>query len=703
MPTPQDSLQQRLDNIVSGRSPAARESAAPPAALAGEAPARPGRPFSTFILEDVQQAAEIASELMRVSRAAGDGDAGLSAALDVVEGELDRESGGGGPGAAAANGREEPVHGLAQHALKLFVTHYPPARERLRLHPLERRQPALVRPSADQAQAAPQGAPQAPPSGGAKATPPEDRLSFWREDPLMNEHHEHWHLVYPLSGRPKLGGGFELGDRHGELFAYMHEQMLARYDAERLGVNLRRVSAFVDYAAPIPEGYDPGSLMLWDGTQWSTFGPRPAGAAWTDLASPFDTRPGAKIARQAAFFDAMTEAADTQSFSRLTPPVATTIDNLGDGEEANVNSPDYYGRNDPRNFRIYGNHHNDGHIHFMAWNNRQPYGVMGQTATALRDPVFWRWHKEVDSVFQAFQNVQRPYDFSTGPRVRIRKTVRDGRAVSPDIQLFRVADGVQVDEAALAEAIAADGALPAGIQATDELRTRMLQRQVEARDAQGRPVLVTINYVSHEDFLYAFRVENLAGVPQNLAVRVFLAPESEVDDRTAWIELDRFTWALAGRTGVIVRRSEDSSVVRKPALKPEDLDPADEPSPKTELQPWCDCGWPYTMLLPRGTSTGMGFRLYVMFSDGSELSMPPQPGKCTSLSYCGLKDQKYPDTREMGYPFNRPFATPIPQTVAAHDNMGWKSITVRCTNIPAPPPAVTTQVRPDQLPQPEMA
>ena len=73
------------------------------------------------------------------------------------------------------------------------------------------------------------------------ATPPEKRLDFWREDPLMNDHHEHWHLVYPASGRPSPNGVVALGDRHGELFAYMHQQMIARYDAERLSVGLSRV------------------------------------------------------------------------------------------------------------------------------------------------------------------------------------------------------------------------------------------------------------------------------------------------------------------------------------------------------------------------------------------------------------------------------------------------------------------------------
>ena len=40
-------------------------------------------------------------------------------------------------------------------------------------------------------------------------------------------------------------------DRQGELFYYMHQQMLARYDAERLAVGLPRVDAFSDWDSPI--------------------------------------------------------------------------------------------------------------------------------------------------------------------------------------------------------------------------------------------------------------------------------------------------------------------------------------------------------------------------------------------------------------------------------------------------------------------
>ena len=41
---------------------------------------------------------------------------------------------------------------------------------------------------------------------------------------------------------------FKVRPRHGELFFYMHQQMLARYDAERVGAGLRRVVPYADYS-----------------------------------------------------------------------------------------------------------------------------------------------------------------------------------------------------------------------------------------------------------------------------------------------------------------------------------------------------------------------------------------------------------------------------------------------------------------------
>ena len=53
----------------------------------------------------------------------------------------------------------------------------------------------------------------------AGSTGVERRLDFWREDPLADEHHEHWHEVYAFSGLlpsdwPQWA---ELADREGQV------------------------------------------------------------------------------------------------------------------------------------------------------------------------------------------------------------------------------------------------------------------------------------------------------------------------------------------------------------------------------------------------------------------------------------------------------------------------------------------------------
>ncbi|MGH9277318.1 MAG: tyrosinase family protein [Acidimicrobiales bacterium] len=581
--------QESVDDVVSGGSGRARSALGQ---LRG--PETP-RQFSPFVDDDLDRATALASQMMEIAEATPGPD-GLSAALAEADGRMDGE-----------------VPGLVQYAVALFVTHFPPARDVTVFRPLEQRQPMLVMPSA---------------AAGPGATPPEEALDYWREDPLLNEHHEHWHLVYPMRGRP--GATLAIGDRHGELFAYMHQQMLARYDAERLSVDLPPVEPFADYRATIPQGYDPGPLRYWDGAAWTTFRARPAGATISDLAAPYTQRPGALVPRHEAFRDALFGAARTGRFQLPQgPPVPVRIDNLGDTAEANVRTVD------PQQ-QTYGNHHNDGHIHFMRFDNTPPNGVMASTATAVRDPVFFRWHKQVDAVFRAFQDQQPPYDFA---------------ADAPPVRLL-------------------------GIEVSD-LATEMLVRDLPVEDESGARA-EPIRYLSHDDFSYVFRAENPTGADQDVTVRVFLAPETECEDRTAWIEMDRFAWRVPAGEHIgehtVERRADASSVIRKPALRPADLQSPS--SSRADDQAWCDCGWPYTLLLPRGTAAGMPFRLLAMLSSGDDLAVPPQD-HCTSISYCGLQDTDYPDRRAMGYPFDRPFATGIDATVAAHPNWFSLPVTIR--------------------------
>lgn len=54
---------------------------------------------------------------------------------------------------------------------------------------------------------------------------PEHRLAYFREDIGLNLHHWHWKLVYPPWGPESV----VKKDRRGELFYYMHQQIIARY------------------------------------------------------------------------------------------------------------------------------------------------------------------------------------------------------------------------------------------------------------------------------------------------------------------------------------------------------------------------------------------------------------------------------------------------------------------------------------------
>jgi len=280
-----------------GRSAALFTDLLAPTAAARRVTAVPERTFRWFDPDDAAEAVALAAQLAIVSGTAGTVEDGLEQALDLAE---DRATG------------LPPA--LVAQAVAIFVTHHKPARRLAKPRTLRVR-PELFAPSRP-----------AEATGRTTALTPEEALDYWREDPFANEHHDHWHQVYPFAGMPRFQEAlvwtetsdraglaallaaldpaedwpaflamatpqeilgrlgpliqavpdfgdfvsrlepsayrvlFRLNDRQGELFYYMHTQMLARYDAERLSLGQQRVTAFgpAVFGAPIPEGYTPG-------------------------------------------------------------------------------------------------------------------------------------------------------------------------------------------------------------------------------------------------------------------------------------------------------------------------------------------------------------------------------------------------------------------------------------------------------------
>lgn len=103
----------------------------------------------------------------------------------------------------------------------------------------------------------------------------EQRLAYFREDIGVNLHHWHWHLVYPGSGPIVIVDK----DRRGELFYYMHSQLLARYNLERFSNGLARYKD-INLREPLDEAYFPKIIRS---SNNRAYPPRSAGTRLRDV------------------------------------------------------------------------------------------------------------------------------------------------------------------------------------------------------------------------------------------------------------------------------------------------------------------------------------------------------------------------------------------------------------------------------------
>jgi hypothetical protein len=209
---------------------AARSSAQPAMRRDGNEQAIPtNATFNVFDIAHQETALDLSQALSMIA-ADQPGMNGLDAVLNAAE-------------AAFATQNSD----LVKFALGVFITNDPRGRT-LYIPPAIEQSPELFIPSNVGV------SPASPAMGGLGD---EAKLDYFREDPDFNAHHLQWHRVYPTRGSldpSNPGGGRIAKDRQGELFWYMHQQMLARYDTERIALDLPPVDALDDYTERL-EGY----------------------------------------------------------------------------------------------------------------------------------------------------------------------------------------------------------------------------------------------------------------------------------------------------------------------------------------------------------------------------------------------------------------------------------------------------------------
>ncbi|CAK8695994.1 unnamed protein product [Clavelina lepadiformis] len=438
--------------------------------------------------------------------------------------------------------------------------------------------------------------------------PEESWMHYWRCDADFNYHHRHWHAVYRGVRSFNLK---ERNARQGELFGYMHTQMLARYDADRESWGLDPVAPYA-FSEKEPHGFDAG-WEFHEARSHREFAPRPSGETWT---SNFKNNlEDCEKALQHYF-----KIGELPTRSGGNVKIDTNV--AGHIIEA---TSDEWGH-------IFGSFHNEGHMAFCYTKNipRGKTTYMGSSLTAVRDPIFFRWHKRVDNLYQEFNDTIKQEVSEDAP----------GVVIHPE------------DVVILPGTEAPDGFHEFKGSGWKNKNFKSGQIQTYLR----KPTLAFEwdNKLDHEPFSYHIRIARKPGVEGvlPLTVRVFICQERHVNNRRSWIEMDKFVHVMQENEthSVLKRLDKESSVIKR--LK-EDVIKSKETQFVPTVPGNCECGWPYSMLLPRGIKGGEKWVLGVFISDNKHDGIKLTTS-CGSMSYCGTRDLDYPDSRTMGYPFSMP-------------------------------------------------
>ena len=483
---------------------------------------------------------------------------------------------------------------MIKFAFALFVIHHPLAHNAGLRYP-ENKTPAKPSPFLETR-----------PTG----LPDESWMNYWRNDSEFVYHHEHWHRVYVGQSLPSSTGTHL--DRQGELFGYMHQQMLARYNAERQAQGLPVVIPY-EFDEVEPEGCDLRPVFT-----HRSFQPRPAGMRWSD-----------NEIRQFRQWDyALNQVIQT---GEIIGPNMERISLRGPHVETPYFGPNYYGHiveaTTTTFYRYYGTLHNMGHGVFGSIG--QPRGqssYMTSSAAAVRDPIFFRWHKRVDDYIERFNNTLSTELALDAPPVNI------------------TANDVIITQSSLPPANFGEYQVSNWVHhgfTSEDVLTELGPAQFEGEFGK----------LTHQPYTYHIRIAraNPSDIinPLYLTIRIFICPADVSEDRRRWIEMDKFHFVLpaGSSSSVITREDKHSSVIRR---NPEDMQGDVDKS--TTVSGFCECGWPYNMLFPCGLVDGESYKICVFISDNN-IDQQGIRTHCGSLSYCGAQGQKYPDQRQMGYPF----------------------------------------------------
>ncbi len=463
-------------------------------------------------------------------------------------------------------------------------------------------------------------------------------VAYWREDFDFNDHHLHWHMVYPGGGYydPQTKTVADAINRRGELFLYMHSQIVARYDQDRLcwGLPLTKGWAYDDL---LDQGYVPVPQLI-DG-----YGARPPMHGWypvrnpnippngpdfEDAPMPIDVLAKWRFALLQAIYTRkvwIRKSDDHTQRETLDLTDANMLDWCGNVVESAPlacstipGKPGWEIDGD-----VYGNLHNFGHDKFAEIGYHEylsevnALGLMISNFGSPRDPCFYLWHRHI-AEFRELASDQFPQD--------ITATAPTGVSVT----------GLEIEPID-----------PHSPNAGRGIGTVMGPPSLDHAEVNAK--------LDHEPYQWRVTIQcdgASASNPVEVDVRLFVVCDVLKDHRHTYVEMDKWPVTLTQPTTVLVRKDMESTTVRKIENY------AGSATDQGYSSPWCLCGWPRNMMLPVGTPEGFPMQAFCCVTVPKLHRVPESELATPSISYCGaqLKDHLYPDDLGMGYPFDREWA-----------------------------------------------
>ncbi|CAL4158173.1 unnamed protein product, partial [Meganyctiphanes norvegica] len=364
------------------------------------------------------------------------------------------------------------------------------------------------------------------------------KVSYWREDRDINAFHHQWHeLNAEKQRRPEYPDWNEPNYKHGELFLYFHQQFLARYDMERLSNRLPRTKSLSEWSRNyrIPENYIP------------------------DIVSGFHERCAyesiGKMERMIPNRKAIEEDIESKILKYTSHGPISLDNNKGVSTLGCVLESDFYSKCRDINETRYGVQglHNMGHNYLdeigcsrTKEKGKKKSGILTTTDAVARDPLFWRWHKFFNDLYEKHKATLKQY--SKNKLILEQLEVSDFSIKSKDMDDHDTSNKLY----------------------TFNSWQKTLYKKY---GCWYQP------HMNSNPFKYIIRINNKIKEESKVNIRIYMAPlHNEAsrklrfdEQRMQWVLMDRFSHTLHRGRNLMSRSSCESTVTVDPPLSMEQI------------------------------------------------------------------------------------------------------------------------------------